>query len=74
MWGCEALEEFPIGVSNLLALEELHFAECGSLKMISESLGNLQKLKILRMWGCEALEEYPLGVINLLALADFKFD
>jgi hypothetical protein len=74
MWGCEALEEFPLGVSNLLALEELDFARCRSLEMISECLGNLQKLKILHMWGCEALEEYPFGVTNLLALENINYN
>ena len=34
MFECEALEEFPFGVGNLLALEELSFAACRALKRI----------------------------------------
>jgi hypothetical protein len=29
---CEALEEFPVGVSNLVALEELYIARCRALE------------------------------------------
>ena len=54
---CEALEEFPVGVSNLVALEELHFAKCRALTRILENFANLTKLKILRMFECEALKE-----------------
>jgi hypothetical protein len=45
MFACEALEEFPVGVSNLVALEDLNFATCGALKRIPESFANLTKLK-----------------------------
>jgi hypothetical protein len=45
MYECEALEEFPVGVSNLVALEELHFGTCRALKRIPESFANLTKLK-----------------------------
>ena len=73
MFECEALEEFPLGVSNLLALEELHFATCQALKTIPESFGTLTKLKILCMYECEALEEFPLGVGNLIVLEELNF-
>jgi Leucine-rich repeat (LRR) protein len=67
------LEEFPVGVSNLVALEELHFGACRTLKAIPESFGNLTKLKMLRMYECEALEEFPVGVSNLVALEELHF-
>ena len=58
MFECEALEEFPLGVGNLLALEELSFGACWALKTIPESFGNLTKLKMLGMFKCEALEKF----------------
>ena len=73
MFECEALEEFHVGVSNLLALEELHFARRRALKMIPESLEKVTKLKVLRMFECEALEEFHVGVSNLLALVELDF-
>ena len=60
MFECEALEEFPLGVSNLIALEELNFAGCRILKGIPESFGTLEKLKILRR-----SESEPLGVFHV---------
>ena len=57
-----------MGVSNLLALEELNLGTCRALKMIPESIGNRTKLKMLRMFECQTLEELPVGLSNLLAL------
>ena len=34
MFECEALDEFPVGVSNLVALEELHFSTCREWKRV----------------------------------------
>ena len=73
MWECEALEDFPLGVSNLVALEELHFARCRALKRIPESFGTLTNLKLLHMFGCEGLEEFHVGVSNLIALEYLDF-
>src|ERR1700738_955009 len=66
MLECEALEEFPVGVSNLEALEEPDFGTCRELKMIPESFGNFTKLKIVLMLECGGLEEFPVGVRNLI--------
>ena len=68
MWGCEALEEFPPGLSKLRALEELNFSECRSLMKIPEGFGGLTSLEKLLMQECEALEEFPPGLSNLCAL------
>ena len=68
MFECEALEDFPLGVSNLSALEKLNFARCRALKTIPKSFCNLKGLKMLRMFECGALEELHVGVTNLLAL------
>ena len=70
MFKCEALEEFPLGVSNLLVFEELNFARCWTLKTILESFGNLTKFKILLMFECVVLEEFALGISNTLALEE----
>jgi hypothetical protein len=72
MYECEALEEFPVGVSNLVALEELHLGRCRALKMILESFANLTKLKILCRFECEALEEYHVGVSYLVVLEELN--
>ena len=45
MFESEHLEEFRLGVSNLLVLEELDFARCRALKSTPESSGNLQNSK-----------------------------
>jgi hypothetical protein len=66
------LEEFPVGVSNLVALEELHFATCRALRTIPESFAKLTKLNELSMFECEALEEFPVGVSNLVALEELN--
>jgi hypothetical protein len=42
---------FPCGLSNLIALEELHFSKCGALKYVPEGFGTLTSLKKLYM--CE---------------------
>ena len=73
MYDCQALEEVPVGVSNVVALEELNFVGCRPLKTIPESLENLTKLKILCMFEFEALEEFHVGVSNLLALEELAF-
>jgi hypothetical protein len=78
MQECEALEEFPPGVTNLCALEELDFSKCRSLKKIPEGFGGLTSLKKLDMWKCEALLEFPprvskkfvfIGGVEFLALS-----
>ena len=66
MFDCDALEEFFLCVSIILALEDLNFVTCQALKTIPESFGNLTKLKILHIFECEALEEFLLGIGNLL--------
>jgi Leucine-rich repeat (LRR) protein len=73
MQACEALEEFPLGLSNLSMLEELDFPKCMSLKHIPEGFGGLTSLKKLYMWECEALEEFPLGLSNLSMLEEIDF-
>ena len=55
---CEGLLKFAIRVSMLVALKELHFGGCKSLKKITEGLGGLTCLKKLYMKICEALEEF----------------
>ena len=57
MWRCEALEEFPPGLSNMCALEELDISDYRSLKKIPEGFGGLTSLKKLdikdvRLWRC----------------------
>jgi len=47
MHECEALEEFPSGVTTLKALELLSFQGCKALKIIPEGLGGLTCLKSL---------------------------
>ena len=59
IWQCEALEEFPPGLSNMCALEELDFSKCRSLRKILEGFGGLTSLKTLSMWECEGLKEFP---------------
>ena len=43
MWECEVWEEIPYGVSMLMALEELIFDGCESLKMNLEGLRKTSK-------------------------------
>jgi hypothetical protein len=50
MWGCEALEGFPSGLNNLIALEEIDFSTCRGLKHVPEELGMLTCLKKLSMF------------------------
>ena len=52
----EALEEFPLGVCMLVALEEINFGGCKSLKKFLEGLRGLGHLTKLYMYKCEALE------------------
>jgi len=59
MQGCEVLEEFPPGLRNMCALEELDFSQCRSLTTIPEGFSGLTSLKKLTMQECEALEEFP---------------
>ena len=41
---CVSLEEFPLGVSNLVAPQELDFGRCWASKSMQISFGNLTKL------------------------------
>ena len=50
---CEALEEFPLGLGNLCALEELDISKCMSLRRIPVGFGRLTSLKKLIMEECE---------------------
>ena len=56
MFECEALEDFLVGLSNLVSLEVLYFGTWWALKTIPECFGDLTKLKTFRMFECEALE------------------
>ena len=47
MQQCEALAKFPSGVCTIVALEELGFGGCKTLKKLLERLGCLTHLKIL---------------------------
>ena len=73
MHECEALEDFPPGLSNLCALKELNFLLCQALRKVQEGLGRLTILKKLGMQGCEALKEFPPGLSNLCALEVLEF-
>ena len=64
------MEEFPSEVRTLVALEELNFPRCKSLKNIPEGLGGLTCLKKLYMSECEALEEFQSGVCTLIELEE----
>jgi hypothetical protein len=61
MGECEALEVFPSGLSNLIALEEFNFFGCRALKHVPELFGTLTRLKNLKILECEALEVFPYG-------------
>jgi hypothetical protein len=73
MWEYEALEVFPFGLSNLIALEELNFFKYRALKHVPEGFGALTCLRKLGMWECEALEVFPSGLNNLKALEELNF-
>nr|PNR47059.1 hypothetical protein PHYPA_014179 [Physcomitrium patens] len=70
MWECEALEEFPSRLPNLITLEELNFLNCRNLKKLLEGFGSLIYLKKLFMRDYKALEEFLSRLPNL-ALEDF---
>ena len=73
IWECEALEVFPSGLNNLMALEELDFSYYQALKDMPEGFGTLTCLKKLMMWEHDALEVFPSGLSNLIALEKLDF-
>ncbi|KAL2967656.1 hypothetical protein AAZX31_16G187400 [Glycine max] len=62
---CEFLTEIP-DVSVLLNLEELSFDRCGNLITVHDSIGFLNKLKILSATWCRKLTTFP--PLNLTSL------
>ncbi|KAH1152258.1 hypothetical protein GLYMA_16G210800v4 [Glycine max] len=62
---CEFLTEIP-DVSVLLNLEELSFHRCGNLITVHDSIGFLNKLKILGATRCRKLTTFP--PLNLTSL------
>ena len=68
---CDALEEFLSGVCTFVALKELNFGGCRSLKRIPNGLGGLMCFK--DMWECDALEEFPSRLYMLVALEELGF-
>jgi len=55
---CQYLTDIP-NVSNLPNLEEFSFQDCKNLITIHNSIGNLNKLEIIRATGCCKLESFP---------------
>lgn len=66
---CECITEIP-DVSGAPNLEELSFGDCTNLIKIHESVGFLNKLKILNADGCSRLRAFP--PIKLSSLEKLK--
>lgn len=47
---CEDLEEFPLGLRNLVTLNKLCFSGYNSINRVSKEFGTFVSLKRLRMW------------------------
>ncbi|RZB61821.1 TMV resistance protein N [Glycine soja] len=62
---CKFLTQIP-DVSDLPNLRELSFEECESLVAVDDSIGFLNKLKILNAKGCSKLTSFP--PLNLTSL------
>ncbi|XP_017438559.1 disease resistance protein Roq1 isoform X1 [Vigna angularis] len=66
---CNYLTQIP-NLSDLLNLEVLSFKKCGSLIVVHDSIGFLNKLKILKSKGCKKLRRFP--PLNLTSLEQLE--
>ncbi|XP_014617687.1 TMV resistance protein N isoform X2 [Glycine max] len=66
---CKFLSQIP-DVSHLPSLEELSFERCDNLITVHDSIGFLNKLKILSAKGCSKLRTFP--PLNLTSLENLQ--
>ncbi|RZB92294.1 TMV resistance protein N [Glycine soja] len=66
---CKFLSQIP-DVSHLPSLEELSFERCDNLITVHDSIGFLNKLKILSAEGCSKLRTFP--PLNLTSLENLQ--
>ncbi|KAL5142720.1 TMV resistance protein N [Glycine soja] len=66
---CKFLSQIP-DVSHLPSLEELSFERCDNLITVHDSIGFLNKLKILSAKGCSKLRTFP--PLNLTSLENLE--
>ncbi|XP_061370935.1 uncharacterized protein LOC133313561 [Gastrolobium bilobum] len=73
--GCKFIKEIP-DVSGVPNLEEISVRQCDNLIKIHESVGFLDKLRILDAWGCDELRSFPpcikLTSLEVLELSHCK--
>ncbi|XP_061356990.1 disease resistance protein Roq1-like [Gastrolobium bilobum] len=67
--GCNYITEIP-DVSSVPNLEEMSFPGCINLIKIHESIGFLDKLRILNAFGCRSLKSFP--PIKLTSLQELR--
>ncbi|CAK9266558.1 unnamed protein product [Sphagnum jensenii] len=65
---CQSLEEIPLAISQLNALQELYLSGCSELKALPSSIGQLNALQELDLSGCSELKALPSSIGQLSAL------
>ncbi|KAH8955411.1 hypothetical protein BDL97_08G136600 [Sphagnum fallax] len=71
---CQSLEEIPLSIGQLNALQEFHLSWCSNLKELPSSIGQLNALQELHLSPCSKLKELPssIGQLNALQELDLK--
>jgi Leucine-rich repeat (LRR) protein len=65
---CQSLEEIPLPIGQLNAVEELYLSGCSELKALPSSIGQLNALQELDLSGCSKLKGLPSSIGQLSAL------
>ena len=66
---CNALEELPVGLCNIVHLKKLIITNCHKLFALPEEIGKLVNLEVLRLRSCTDLSELPKSIRSLQKLS-----
>ena len=59
---CWDLEEFPMGICDMISIQKLSITNCHLLQKLPSDLGNLISLRMLRLSGCLGMKELPTSI------------